>query len=80
VFSTKIFDHGGRRSNTAHALVQWRHPVPVASTSDSEAWDVLHEAMHPASYRCIRSMVIKIASKVGVFFCIVDFIVIHNQR
>jgi hypothetical protein len=32
----------------AQALARWRHPV-----ASSEALDVLHRAMRPASYRCI---------------------------
>jgi hypothetical protein len=43
-----FFDHGGRRGDTAQALDRWRHPV-----ASSEALDVLHQAMCPASYRCI---------------------------
>jgi hypothetical protein len=44
----EFVDHGGRRGNTAQALTRWRHPV-----ASSEALDVLHRAMRPASYRCI---------------------------
>jgi hypothetical protein len=29
---------------------------------------------------CHIPMAIKLASKVGVLFCIVDFVVVHNQR
>jgi hypothetical protein len=49
-------------SSTTQGLAQWQHPV-----ASSEAQDGLHWAMCPALYRSIR-MVIKIASKVGVFF------------
>jgi hypothetical protein len=35
--------------------------------ASSKALDVLHQAMCPASYRCIR-MAIKIASKIPAFF------------
>jgi hypothetical protein len=41
---------------------------PVAST---EALDVLHWAMHPASYRRIR-MAIEIASDSPAFFVVAD--------
>ena len=45
VFSTIIDDHDGHQGNTALALTQWWHPV-----ASSEALDVLHWAMGPASY------------------------------
>jgi len=61
VFSTKIVDHGGRRGNAMRALAQWRHPV-----ASSEALDVLHWEIRPASYRRIR-MAIKIASNLPAF-------------
>jgi hypothetical protein len=48
--------------------------------ASSEALDVHYWAMHPTLYHRIR-MVIEIASEVGVFLCIVDFVpVIHNLR
>ena len=62
----EIIDHGGRRGNTAQALARWRHPV-----ASSEALDVLHRAMHLASYRCI-AMAIEIASDLPAFFVAVD--------
>ena len=62
----KFVDHGGRRGNTAQALARWRHPV-----ASSEALDVLHRAMHLASYRCI-AMAIEIASDSSAFFVVVD--------
>ncbi len=62
VFAVNFFNHSSHRGNTAQGLAQWQHPV-----ASSEAQDVLHQAMHPASYWRIR-MVVKIASKVGVFF------------
>jgi len=49
VFSTKIVDHSGHRGNAMRALTQWWHPV-----ASSEALDVLHQAIRPASYRRIR--------------------------
>jgi hypothetical protein len=68
VFSTEIVDHGGRRGNTAQALARWRHPV-----ASSEARDVLHRAMHPASHHHIR-MAIEIASDLPAFFVVVDLL------
>ena len=44
------------------ALAQWRHPV-----ASSEALDVLHGAMHPASHRHIR-MVVEILLDLPAFF------------
>jgi hypothetical protein len=73
-FLFKIDDLGGRRGDTAQALPQWQHPV-----SSSEALDVVHWVMCSVSYRRIR-MVIKIASKVCILFCIIDFIVINNLK
>jgi hypothetical protein len=49
----------------AQALYQWRHLV-----ASSEALDVLHWAMHPASYCRIR-MAIEIASNLPAFFFVV---------
>jgi hypothetical protein len=73
VFAAKINDLGGRRGNAVQALARWQHPV-----SSSKAWDVLHWAMRPASYCCIR-MAIKIASNLPAFFVVVDLIVGHNH-
>jgi hypothetical protein len=56
VLFQRIRRHGGRRGDTAQALARWLHPV-----ASSEAPDVIHRAMHPASYRLTR-MAIKIAS------------------
>ena len=61
----KFIDHGGRRGDTAHALAQWLHPV-----ASSEALEVLHRAMCPASYRHIR-MAIKIVSNLPAFLEVV---------
>jgi hypothetical protein len=47
--------------------------------ASSEALDVLHWAMHPTLYRCIRIMVIETASNLPVFFVIVDSVVAHNH-
>jgi hypothetical protein len=47
--------------------------------ASSEARDVLHRAMHPASYRRIR-MVIEITSNFPAFFVIVDSVVANNPR
>ena len=72
MFSAEIVDHGGRRGDAMRALAQWRHPV--AST---EALDVLHWAMHPASYRRIR-MAIEIASDSPAFFVVADSLLPTN--
>jgi hypothetical protein len=58
----KFLNHGGRRGNTAQALTRWRHPVAL-----SEALDVLHRVMRPASYRCIP-MAIEIVINLPAFF------------
>jgi hypothetical protein len=62
----KFVDHGSRRGNTSQALAQWQHPV-----APSVALVVLHWAMHPASYRCIR-MTIEITSNLPAFFVLAD--------
>jgi len=58
----KFISHDGRRGNTAQALARWQHPV-----ASSEALDVLHWAMRPASYRCI-TMAIEIVVNLPAFF------------
>jgi hypothetical protein len=73
VFAAKIDDLGGRRGDAVQVLTRWPHPV-----ASSKAWDVLHQAMHPASYRRIY-MAIKIASNLPAFFLAVDSIVGHNR-
>jgi hypothetical protein len=70
--SFEIDDHGGRRGDTAQALDRWRHPV-----ASSEAPDVFHRAMCPASYRCI-CMAIEIASDSPEFFVIADYLFALN--
>jgi hypothetical protein len=67
-------DHGSCWGNTVQALTRWRHPV-----ASSEARDVLHRAMRPASYRHIR-MVIEITSTFPAFFVVVDSVVANNLR
>jgi hypothetical protein len=62
VFSTEIVDHGGRHSDAMQELARWRHPV-----ASSEALDVLHRSMCPASYRCI-AMAIEIVVDLPAFF------------
>jgi hypothetical protein len=62
----EFVDHGGRRGDTAQALARWLHPVAL-----SEAPDVIHGAMRPASYHLTR-MAIKIASNLPAFFVFVD--------
>jgi hypothetical protein len=61
VLFNEFVDHGGRRGDTAQALARWRHPV-----ASSEALDVLHWAMCPASYRRV-CMAIEIASDLPSF-------------
>jgi hypothetical protein len=56
----------------AQALARWL--LPVAS---SEAPDVIHRAMRPASYHCI-AMAIEIASDLHAFFVVVDSFFAHN--
>ena len=56
MISTETVHHGGRLGNAMGALTQWWHPV-----ASSEAQDVLHLAMRPASHRRIR-MIIEIVS------------------
>jgi hypothetical protein len=62
----EFVDHGGRWGDTAQALDQWQHPV-----ASSEALDVLHRVMCPASYRRIH-MAIKIVSNLPAF-CVVVY-------
>jgi hypothetical protein len=64
----EFVDHGGRRGNTAQALTRWLHPV-----ASSEALDVIHRVMRPASYHCI-AMAIKIAIDSPAFFVAVDLL------
>jgi hypothetical protein len=64
----EFVDHGGRRGDTAQALTRWLHPV-----ASSEAPDVIHQAMRPASYRLTR-MAIKIAIDLPAFFVVVDLL------
>jgi hypothetical protein len=54
-------NHGSRWGNTVQALAQWQYPV-----SSSEAQDVLHWVICPASYRRIH-MVIEITSTFPAF-------------
>jgi len=61
VFLFEIVDHGSRRGDAMRALTQWRHPL-----ASSEALDVLHRAMRPASYCCI-AMAIKIVVDLPAF-------------
>jgi len=57
----EIVELGGRRGDTAQALIRWRHPL-----ASSEALVVLHRAMCPESYRCI-AMAIKIVVDLPAF-------------
>jgi hypothetical protein len=73
-FFNKFVDHGRQQGDTAKAITQWWHPV-----ASSEARDVLHRAIRPASYRLIR-MATKIASNLRVFFVIVNSVIVDNPR
>jgi len=57
----EIIDHGGRRGDAMRALTRWRHQL-----ASSEALDVLHRAMRPASYHCI-AMTIEIVVNLPAF-------------
>ena len=72
MFSTEIVGQGGRRGNAMQAFARWRHPV-----ASSEALDVLHRAMRPASHRRIR-MAIKIASNLPAFCVVLHLVFAHN--
>jgi len=61
-FLFKFVDHGSRRGDVMQALARWQYPV-----ASSEAEDVLHRAMRPASHRRIR-MAIEIVVNVPAFF------------
>ena len=54
------------------ALTRWRHPV-----ASSEAMDVLHQLIRPASYCRIR-MAIEIASNLPAFFVIANSLLPTN--
>jgi len=58
----EIIDHGGHHGDVMQAFARWRHPLAL-----SEALDVLHRAMRPASHRCIR-MVVEIIVNLPAFF------------
>ena len=68
IFYAKMDDHGVRWGDMGQILAQWQHPV-----GSYEALDVLHWAMHSASY-CLVRMAIKIARKVGAFLSVVNFL------
>jgi hypothetical protein len=72
VFSTEIVYHGGRHGDAMRALTRWRHPV-----ASSEAMDVLHRAIRPASYCRIR-MAIEIASNLPAFYVIANSLLPTN--
>ena len=58
----EIVGHGGCRGNAMQAFARWRHPLAL-----SEALDVLHWAMCPASHRHTR-MVVEIVVDLPAFF------------
>ena len=65
-------DAAGVIQHTAQALDQWHHSV-----ASNEGLDVLHWAMHPASYRRIY-IAIEIASDSPAFFVIVNLLLPTN--
>jgi hypothetical protein len=69
----EFVDHGGCRGDTAQALARWLHPV-----ASSEAPDMIHRAMRPASYHCI-AMAIEIAINSPAFFVAVDLLSPTNR-
>ena len=66
-FCAEIDDHGVRRGNTGRILARSRRPVASRVALDLPYW-----AMRSAPYR-LTPMVIKMASEVGPFFSVVDF-------
>jgi hypothetical protein len=64
----QFVNHDSPWGNTAQVLARWQHPV-----ASSEALDVLHWAMHPASHHCIR-MVIEVVCDTPAFFVIADYL------
>jgi hypothetical protein len=68
----EFVDHDGRWGDTAQALARWRHPL-----ASSEALDVLHQAMRPASHRSIR-MAIEIPSDSPAFFVVANSLLPTN--
>jgi hypothetical protein len=70
----EFIDHGGSQGNAAQALAQWQHPV-----ASSEAWDVCHWAMRPASDCRIR-MAIKIVSDSPAFLVVADYLFAHKPK
>ena len=68
ILYAKIDDHGVRRDDTGQRLACSRRPVASRVALDLPYW-----AMRSASYRLIR-MAIEMASEVGAFFSVVDFL------
>jgi hypothetical protein len=66
MFYAEIDDHGIRQDDTGRILAQLQHPVAYRVALDLPYW-----AMRSALYHLIR-MAIKMASKVGAFFSVVD--------
>jgi hypothetical protein len=63
----EIDDHGVHRDNTGQILAQWRRPVASRVALDLPYW-----TMRSAPYHLIR-IAIKMASEVGAFFSVIDF-------
>jgi hypothetical protein len=60
------------RSNTVQILAQWQRAV-----ASSVTLNLLHWAMGTVSY-CLIRMAIELARKLGIFFIMNYFIIIHN--
>ena len=67
-----------RCEHSPNGGIQWLRVKPwMCSVASSEALDVLHQSIHPGSYRCIR-MAIKIASDLPAFFVIANSLLPTN--
>jgi hypothetical protein len=67
IFYAEIDDHGIRQGNTGRVLARWQRPV-----ASRVALDLPYCAMRSTPYHLIH-MAIEMASKVGAFFSVVDF-------
>jgi hypothetical protein len=72
MFHSKTTTMAAAQGNTAQAFAGWRHPV-----ASSEVLVVLHQAMCPVLYGCIR-VAIEIASNSPEFIIVVDYLFAHN--
>jgi len=67
ILYSKIDYHGVRRGNTGKIIKRWQRPVASRVALDLPYW-----TMRWALYRLIH-MAIKMTSKVGAFFSVVNF-------